>query len=106
MSEKNGFKVAYPAVKDSLLRDNDFGPQYSLNPIFSKVSVPIGKLMMRGFQNTPTFEYYSKVKVLWPYKRKPNFLWDDLYIKACSAHDFRMQVEIFYLHFLSSLWPK
>ena len=41
---------------------NDFGPQYSLNPIFSiifcaydKVSVPIGKLMTRGFQNTPYF---------------------------------------------------
>ena len=62
MSEKNEFKVAYPALKDSPKPDNDFGPQYSLNPIFSiifganhKVSVPIGKLMMRGFQNTPDF---------------------------------------------------
>ena len=62
MSEKNGFKVAYPNLKDSPQPDNDFGPQYSLKPIFStifdanhKVSVPIGKLMMRGFQNTPDF---------------------------------------------------
>ena len=62
MSEKNGFKVAYPAFKDSLQPDNDFGPLYSLDPIFStifganhKVPVPIGKLMMRGFQNTPDF---------------------------------------------------
>ena len=62
MSEKNGFKVAYPNLKYSPGQDNDFGPQYSLNPIFSiifganhKVSVPIGKLMMRGFQNTPDF---------------------------------------------------
>ena len=62
MSEKNGFKVAYPVFKDSLRPDNDFGPQYSLNPIFSvifgenhKVPVLIGKLMMRGFQNTPYF---------------------------------------------------
>ena len=62
MSEKNGFKVAYLAFKDSSRPDNDFGPQYSLNPIFSiifgakhKVSVPIGKLMMREFQNTPDF---------------------------------------------------
>ena len=35
MSEKNRFKVAYPAFKDSLQPDNDFWPQYSLNPIFS-----------------------------------------------------------------------
>ena len=35
-----------------------------------------------------------------------NFLWDDLYIKAGSSHDFRTQVEIFNLHFLSSLWSK
>ena len=62
MSEKNGFKVTYPALKDSLQPENDFGPHYSLNPIFSiifganhKVSVPIGKLMMRGFQNPPDF---------------------------------------------------
>ena len=62
MSEKNGFKVAYPTLKDSLQPENDFGPQHSLDPIFSiifganhKVSVPIGKLMMRGFQNTPDF---------------------------------------------------
>ena len=46
----------------SLQPENDFGPQYSLSQIFSiifganhKVSVPIGKLMMRGFQNTPYF---------------------------------------------------
>ena len=51
-----------PAFKDSLQPDNDFGPQYSLNPIFSisfganhKGSVPIEKLMMRGFQNIPDF---------------------------------------------------
>ena len=44
--------------------------------------------------------------MLWPYKTKPNFLWDDLYSKAGSAHDFGTQVEIFYLHFLSSLWSK
>ena len=62
MSEKNGFKVAYPNLKDSPRPDNVNGPQYSLNPIFSniigannKVSVPIGKLMMRGFQRTPDF---------------------------------------------------
>ena len=62
MSEKNGFKVAYPALKDFLQPENDFGPQHSLNPIFSiifganhKVSVPIGKLIMRGFQKTPDF---------------------------------------------------
>ena len=62
MLKKNGFKVAYHAFKDSLWPENDFGPQYSLNPIFStifganhKVPVPIGKLMMRGFQNTPDF---------------------------------------------------
>ena len=62
MTEKIGFKVAYPAFKNSGQPDNDFGPQYSLNPIFSvifsdnhKVSVLIGKLMMRGFQNTSDF---------------------------------------------------
>ena len=62
MSEKNGFKVAYPVFKDFLRPDNDFRPLYSLDPIFSiifganyKVPVPIGKLMMRGFQNTPDF---------------------------------------------------
>ena len=62
ITEKNGFKVANPALQDSLQPENDFGPQHSLNPIFSiifganhKVSVPIGKLMMRGFQNTPDF---------------------------------------------------
>ena len=53
-------KVAYHAFKDSLRPNNDFGPQHSLNPVVSvifcgnhKVSVPVGKLMMRGFQNTP-----------------------------------------------------
>ena len=62
IKEKIGFKVAYPALKNSGRPDNDFGPQHSLNPIFSvifgdnqKVSVLIGKLMMRGFQNTPDF---------------------------------------------------
>ena len=34
-----------------------------------------------------------------------NFLYDNLFIKAGSAHDLRIQVEIFYLHFLSFLWP-
>ena len=29
-----------------------------------------------------------------------------MYTKGGSGHDFRMQVEIFYLHFLSSLWSK
>ena len=69
MSEKNRFKVAYPAFKDSLRPDNDFRPQHSLNPIFSvifgdnhKVSVLIGKLMMRGFQNTPDFNPSINVK--------------------------------------------
>ena len=69
MTEKIGFKVTYPAFKDSLRRDNDFGPQHSLNPIFSvifgdnhKVSVLIGKLMMRGFQNTPDFNPGINVK--------------------------------------------
>ena len=62
MTEQFGFEVAYPVFKDSLQPDNDLGPLYSLDPIFStifganhKVSVPIGKLMMRGFQNTPDF---------------------------------------------------
>ena len=62
MTEKIGFKVAYPAFKDSPGLDNDFGPQPSWNLIFFisfddnyKVSAPIGKLMMRGFQNTPDF---------------------------------------------------
>ena len=44
MTEKKEFKVAYPAIKDSLI----FGDSY-------KVLVAIGKLMMRGFQNTLTF---------------------------------------------------
>ena len=63
MTKKIGFKVAYPAFKNSGRPDNDFGPQLTLNPIFSvifcdnhKVSVPIGKPMMRGFQNTPNFK--------------------------------------------------
>ena len=62
MTEKIGFKVAYPAFKDSLSRDNDLGPQVSLNQIFLvifgdyyKVSVPIGKLKIRGFKNDPDF---------------------------------------------------
>ncbi len=56
MTDKNGFEVAYPAFKDSLRPDIDFGPQSSLNPIISaqhgqncKMSVPIGKLLTRGF---------------------------------------------------------
>ena len=59
MTEINGHKVAYHALKNSVGPDNDFGPQHSY-PIFSilfvanhKVSVPIGKVMMRGFQNNP-----------------------------------------------------
>ena len=63
MAEINGLKVAYHAFKNSVRPDSDFGPQYSLNPIFSvifgdnhKVLVPIGKPMMRGFQNTPNFK--------------------------------------------------
>ena len=62
MTEINGLKVAYHAFKNSGWPDNDFGPLYSLDPIFStifganhKAPVPIGKLMMRGFQNTPDF---------------------------------------------------
>ena len=39
-------------------------------------------------------------------QNKAHFFWVDMYIKAGSAHDFRTQVEIFYLHFLSSLWSK
>ena len=60
MTEITGLKVAYHAFENSGRPDNDFGPQHSLNPIFSvifgdnhKVSVPIGKPMMRGFQNNP-----------------------------------------------------
>ncbi len=56
MTEKIGFEVAYPAFKDSLRPDIDFGPQSSLNPIISaqhgqncKILVPIGKPMTRGF---------------------------------------------------------
>ena len=79
MTEKIGFKVAYPAFKNSgqpdndfgpqhslkksVWPDNDFGPQHSLNPIFSvifgdnhKVSVLIGKPMIGGFQNTPNLK--------------------------------------------------
>ena len=63
MTEINGHKVAYYSLKNSVRPDNDFGPHHSLNPIFSlifsnnhKVSVPIGKLMMRGFQNTPNLK--------------------------------------------------
>ena len=63
MTEINGHKVAYHALKNSVRPDNDFGPQHSLNPIFSvifgdnhKVSVPIEKLMMKGFQNTPNLK--------------------------------------------------
>ena len=69
MSEKNRFKVAYPALKNYGWPNNDFGPQHSLNTIFSvifgdnqKVSVLIGKLMMRGFQNTPDFNPNINVK--------------------------------------------
>ena len=67
MSKKNEFKVAYPALKDSLLPENDFWPQPSWNLIFfvivddnNKVSVPIGKLMIRGFQNTLYFWIFLK----------------------------------------------
>ena len=63
MTEINGLKVAYHAFKNSVRQDNDFGPQQTLNQIFSvifgdnhKVSVPIGKLMMRGFQNIPNLK--------------------------------------------------
>ena len=44
--------------------------------------------------------------MLWPYKTKPIILCDPLYTKGAFGHDFRMQVEIFYLHFLSSLGSK
>ena len=63
MTEKTGLKLAYHAFKNFGQPDKEFGPQHSLNPIFSvifgdnhKVSVPIGKLMMRGFQNTPNLK--------------------------------------------------
>ena len=69
MTEKTGLKLAYHAFKNSGRPDTDFGPQHSLNPIFSaifgdnhKVSVLIGKLMMRGFQNTPDFNPSINVK--------------------------------------------
>ena len=58
MTEKIGFQVAYPVLKDSLQPDNDFGPLYSLDPIFSTIfgaNHKVGKLMMRGFQNTLDF---------------------------------------------------
>ena len=61
--------MAYPAFKDSLFLDHDFGPQSSRNLIFFvifddnyKVSVPIGKLMTRGFQNTPYFWILLKIE--------------------------------------------
>ena len=63
MMEINGLEVAYHAFKNSVRSDSDFRPQYSLNSIFSvifgdnhKVSVPIGKPMMKGFQNNPNFK--------------------------------------------------
>ena len=69
MTEINVLKVAYHAFKNCGRSDNNFGPQHSLNPIFSvifgdnqKVSVLIGKLMMRGFQNTPDFNPSINVK--------------------------------------------
>ena len=56
MTEINGLNVAYHAFKNSGWPDNNFGPQHSLNPIFSvifgdnhKVSLHIGKPIMRGF---------------------------------------------------------
>ena len=62
MTEQFEFEVAYPVFKDSLKSHNYFGPQPSKNLIFFvifddnyKVSVPIGNLMMREFQNTPDF---------------------------------------------------
>ncbi len=60
---KNDRDKAYHALKNSVKPDNDFRPQHFLNPVFfvifgnnHQVSVPIGKLMMRGFQNTPNLK--------------------------------------------------
>ena len=44
--------------------------------------------------------------MLYPSKTKPIILCDPLYTKSGSGHDFKMQVKIFHLHFLSSLWSK
>ena len=35
MTPKIEFEVAYPAIKDFLIQDIDFGPQSSLDPIIS-----------------------------------------------------------------------
>ena len=47
-----------------------------------KVSVLIGKLMIRGSKTPLTFKYYSKLKVLWPSKTKPIILCDTLWKKV------------------------
>ena len=62
MTELFWFEVAYPVFKDFLKPHNYFRPQPFKNLIFFvifddnyKISVPIGKLMMREIQNTPYF---------------------------------------------------
>ena len=97
-----------PECTDSLRPDNDFGPLYSLDPIFStisganhKVPVPIGKLMTRGFQNTPYFWILLKSEGAIALYNKAYFLWDTLNsVYSSFGHDFRMQVE----SFISSFW--
>ena len=39
-----------------------------------------------NFKTTTTFEY-SKMKVFWPFKHEPNFLWDIMYIKGGFGDD-------------------
>ena len=71
-----------------------------------KVSVLIGKLMTRGFQNTPYFWILLKIEGAMALQNKAYyFVWHSVK-KGGYWHDFSMQVEIFYLHFLSSLWSK
>ena len=63
--------------------------------------------MTRGFQNTPYFWILLKIEGAMALQNKAYIiLCDPLYTKGAFGHDFRMQVEIFYLHFLSSLVSK
>ena len=62
--------------------------------------------MTRGFQNTTYFWILLKIEGAMALQNKAYFLWDPLYTQGGSGQDFKMQVKIFYLHFLSSLWSK
>ena len=69
MTKKIRFQEGWGPKSLSRPRESLKAGQDTLNPIFSdnfgdshKVSVPIGKLMMRGFQNTPDFNPSINVK--------------------------------------------